>query len=147
MISIKIYYYYLFYKFHLFFERLFPNKPMNIFRTIMLMTILELWLLFAVLNYVAIISGRQSRVDLFSGTLIIPFIIILLVKWLAFLRNDQWKDHEEKFNSWSVETNAKGTIIVILITALIVVSSIISTYLYSNLSPLLALSPTSTGML
>jgi len=113
----------------------------------MLMTILELWLLFAVLNYVAIISGRQSRVDLFSGTLIIPFIIILLVKWLAFLRNDQWKDHEEKFNSWSVETNAKGTIIVILITALIVVSSIISTYLYSNLSPLLALSPTSTGML
>ena len=126
-------YYYVFYKFYNFFKKLFPNRPGNKFRAIMLMVILELWLWFGVLNYWDVVIQQQTEADLLSFKMLIPILAILLLKWFLFIKDDRWRGYEQKFDHWLKKKNEKGAWIVIGITVFIVISSIISTYVRSGI--------------
>jgi hypothetical protein len=128
MNTIEMYYYYLFYKIYSLMEFFKSNGIGNKFRSIILISFLEMWLVFGLYNYWDLITNQHSIITLFSIRSV-PFIFIFILKWVAFIRNDTWKDYKKEFDDWPKEKNSKGSTIVIFITVLIVLNSIISTYL------------------
>jgi len=124
-------YYYIFYKIYKLMEMFKSGAPGNKFRAIMLLTFLEMWFLFSINNYWDVALKQHSTIQLFSFKSI-PFIIIILIKWFAFIRNDRWEDYVQEFDQWPNERNKTGTWVVLGLSVLIICSSIISTYLYSN---------------
>ncbi len=83
----------------------------NKFRAIILMTLIEGWLLFAIYNYLDAFFHQRTTIQFFSWRSV-PFIIIVLLKWFAFIRNDRWKVYAQEFDHWSQANNLKGTYIV-----------------------------------
>ncbi|MBS1504575.1 MAG: hypothetical protein JST32_21125, partial [Bacteroidetes bacterium] len=92
-----------------------PNGTGNKFRAILLMTFIEMWLVFGLFNFWDLKTGRLTTVELFSINAL-PFIGIFLLKWIAFIRSNAWKDYQTKFNTWTPKANKEGTIVVISIT-------------------------------
>ena len=127
-------YYYLFYKIHQFFERFLPSGPSSKFKATISLTFLEGWLVFSILNYWDVYQHKTKPLNLFSLELLIPLLIIFLIKVFAFIRDERWENYANKFDQWPEEKNRKGTLIVITFFLLIIISTIISMCLYSELS-------------
>jgi len=122
-------YYYLFYKYYKLFEAFKPKQWTPDISAITLLMSLEIWIFFAANNYYDILSHQHGTLVFFSFRILIPFIIILLIKWLAFWRNDRWKNYIHKFDQLPEETNQTGTSIVTFITIFIFANLIFSFYL------------------
>ena len=124
---IKMYYYF-FYKIYSLMEYFQSKGAGNKFRAIILMTFVEGWLLFAIYNYWDVFFQQRTTIQFFSFKSV-PFLIIVLLKWFAFIRNDRWKVYEQQFDRWPKAKNLKGTYIVIGIVILIFGNLIFSGYL------------------
>jgi hypothetical protein len=57
---------------------------------------------------------------------------VMIVKYLAFLRNDTWMDYYERFENWSSEKNRKGGVIVLSIIITIHVCFALAIYLFNK---------------
>jgi len=121
-------YYYFFYKIYSLMEYFKSHGFGNKFRAIILMTFIEGWLLFAIYNYLDVFFHHRTTIQLFSFKSV-PFIIIVLLKWFAFIRNDEWKAYEQEFDQWPQAQNLKGTYIVTVIVIFIFGNLIFSGYL------------------
>ena len=91
---------------------------------------LELGIYFSVVNYRDVLLQRNTNFGFYSFIII---LIIVLLKWFAFFRDDQWKNYVISFDKWSINKNLKGSWIVFLIVAIIVINFIISCALFSPL--------------
>lgn len=100
----------------------------NKFRAIILMTFIEGWLLFAIYNYIDVFFHQSTTIQFFSFKSV-PFIIIVLLKWVVFIKNDRWKIYKQQYDQWPQAKNLKGTYIVTGIVIFIFGNLIFSGYL------------------
>lgn len=69
-----------------------------------------------------------------SPLFIIVMGIILMVKYLAFLRNDAWMDYNEIFESWPLEKNKKAGRIVLATIIGILICFSLAIYLFNKIN-------------
>ena len=127
--SITEIYYYLFYKFYKLFAAFKPKIWPADMSAVTVVLSLEICILFSLSNYYDVFIKRQEDLEFLSLKILIPFILILAIKWLAFWRNDKWKDYVSKFDQWSENENSRGTQAVVLLTIIIIANLILSFYL------------------
>ena len=121
-------YYYFFYKIYNFIKYFKSKGFGNKFRAIILMAFIEGWLLFAIYNYIDVFFKQRTIIQFFSFKSI-PFIIIVLLKWFAFIRNDRWKVYEQQFDQWPRAKNIQGTYVVLGVVTFVFGNLILSGYL------------------
>jgi len=105
-----------------------PNGAGNKFRAILSMTFVECWLIFSIYNYLDLILKQTITIGLFSVTAL-PFIVILLIKWFAFIKDDKWIIYTQKFDDWPKVKNLKGSYVVAVGVIFIFGNLIVSGYL------------------
>ncbi|MCQ4142603.1 hypothetical protein [Chryseobacterium sp. EO14] len=88
---------------------------------------LEFWLIISFLNYYNIYIDRD--VNFSKNVYIIIGLFLALIKYLMFVRTDEWKRYFEKFDALPREVNKKGGWIVFGITVFIILNLILSFYL------------------
>ncbi|SDN35816.1 hypothetical protein SAMN05421820_107172 [Pedobacter steynii] len=123
-------YYYLFYKFYKIAKTLKSTSLTEMKAGVVVMA-LETWFLFSLFNYYDLLKGQDSRREFFSFQILLPCLVILTIKWVAFVRDDTWKAYFKEFDLWSKEKNRRGTWIVLLIVALLFANLVFSGYLRS----------------
>ena len=121
-------YYYFFYKIYSLMEYFKKNDIGNKFRAIIFMTFIESWILFSIYNYLDAILNQHNTIEFWSVRMI-PFLVILLLKWFAFIKDDAWKSYVQKFNDLPPEKNSNGTFIVTSIVVFIFANLVVSCYL------------------
>jgi len=122
-------YYYLFYKFYKLFKAIRLIDSFYDSKAIIVLMILEFMIILSLYNYWDVLRDQSSVFEINSIKFLVPFILIVFIKWLAFWRNDNWKNYINKFDEQSRETNITGTWVVIGMTLLIVADFIFSSYL------------------
>ncbi|MFI5160805.1 MAG: hypothetical protein ACHQHN_05980 [Sphingobacteriales bacterium] len=105
-----------------------PNGAGNKFRAILLMTFVECWLIFSIYNYLDLFFEQKIIVRLFSIA-ILPFVVILFIKWFTFIKDNKWLTYNRKFDDWPKAKNLKGTYIVTASVIVIFGNLILSGYL------------------
>jgi hypothetical protein len=131
MKKIKQAYYYLFYRFYLFCE-MPPFVGDSDWKAAGFMTILETLAFFTGCFYYKIYFNRSASMEIDSPFFIIPIGTMLIVKYLAFLRNDTWVDYYEIFENWPEEKNRKGGAIVLSVILTILIGFSSAIYLFSK---------------
>lgn len=129
MMSLERVYYYLFYKFYRLFEAFETTRWLTDMKAIIVVMTLEIWIVFSLINYHDVIVEERSQFNFLSSIELIPFMIIILIKWFAFWRDSKWKDYVNEFDRWPKVKNRNGTMIVMGIVAFIVVNFVVSFYL------------------
>lgn len=122
-------YYYLFYKYYRLFQTFKPKGWTADMSAVTVILSLEIAIVFSLYNYYAIITQKHQELEFFSFEILIPFFLIIVLKWIAFWRNDKWKDYIFKFDQWSEEENSGGTRAVAWLTILIIGNLVLSFYL------------------
>ena len=126
--NIKKLYYYLFYKFYQFFKALESTALLKAKAAIILMA-LEIWLLFSINNYFEFFFYHHSKLNFFSFRILIPLSIVIIIKWVAFIKDDRWKNYFKEFDQWPKEKNKIGSWIVFFIVILCFANFIFSYFL------------------
>lgn len=125
-------YYYLFYTFFTLFEKAFPHKTAsNHYRAIMIILMLELWLLFALLNLRDVFVGETS-IRFSSPELLAPLLLIIGLNAVVFIFNDNWKRYNKQFENLPVGQNDQGLRIVLGLSIFIICLLVISIFLHSS---------------
>jgi hypothetical protein len=133
MKRIKEAYYYLFYRFYLFCETP-PFVNDSDWKAAGFMAILEIFIFFSGCFYYKIYFNRSYIMEINSPLFIIVMGIILMVKYLAFLRNDAWMDYNEIFESWPLEKNKKAGRIVLATIIGILICFSLAIYLFNKIN-------------
>lgn len=126
-------YYYFFYKIHEFLRDIPPVKGPKKFQAVSIIILFELFIVFSALNYRQVFLDEYVKLTVFSYSLQLPFILIILINGYCFSRNDNWKKYAEKFNNWSSDKKLRGGWIVFIVLTIILVNFIVSCILFSPL--------------
>lgn len=127
--SFKEMYYYVFYKFYKFFEAFKTTRWLTDTKSGIVLGVLEVFVLFSLINYYDLLVGQQKDLDIKSVEIFLPLLIIVLIKWFFFIKDDTWKDYVLEFDKWPKEKNRKGTWIVAGVILTIMANFIFSLYL------------------
>lgn len=122
-------YYYLFYKYYRLFEHFKTTRWLTDVKAVIVVISLEIWILFSLNNYWDVLLGRHGELSFFSFKVLVPFLLLMLLKWFAFWKDDRWKEYVNEFNQWSQKTNNQGSWIVACITLLCFANLVFSFYL------------------
>ena len=130
MKKIKDAYYYLFYRFYLFSETP-PSDGNGNWKAAGFISILEIFVFFSGGFYYKTYFDRSydMPITLYAAAM----ATVMIVNYLAFLRNDIWMDYYEKFENWPFEKNKKGGIIVLSIIITILICFAVSIYLFNKI--------------
>jgi small-conductance mechanosensitive channel len=131
MNRIKLAYYYLFYRFYLFCETP-PFVGDSDWKASGFMAVLEIFIFFSGDIYYKFFFNRFSTSEDDKPIFIIAIGTIIIIKYLAFLRNDVWVDYYEMFEKWSHEKNRKGGIIVLCVIGAILIGFSSAMYLVTK---------------
>jgi hypothetical protein len=126
--NIKKAYYYLFYTFWGFFENS-PTKWGTVWKAGALIIILEIFIVFIMLNFYGELFNDYYDIQIFSPELIIPAIGILILNYWMFSKDDKWKEYALEFNRSPRKKNILGSTIVLIFVAVVVVLLVYSFYL------------------
>ncbi|NQX41295.1 hypothetical protein HQN84_20765 [Pedobacter steynii] len=127
--SLKVMYYYLFYKFYKLFEAFKTTRWLTDTKAIIVVMSIEIWILFSLNCYYDVLSHKRGQLNFISIKVLVPFILLLIIKWFAFWRDDRWKDYVKEFDKWPEEKNNKGGWIVAGITLFFFANLLFSLYL------------------
>ncbi|KFF03861.1 hypothetical protein [Chryseobacterium luteum] len=129
MQKVKRAYYYLFYKLYKHYEN--SSEPWwSDFKASASIGALEIWLILSILNYFLMITGETiGNLNIWQPSVFIPFILLFLLHYIAFIRTDIWKEYIKEFDQLSKEKNKKGGTITWLIIIFIIINTILSYYL------------------
>jgi purine-cytosine permease-like protein len=122
-------YYYLFYKFYKLFKAITFTRSLYDMKAVIVVMSLELWIILSLYNYYAVLSNQYGQFEILSFKILVPCIIIIIIKWFAFWRNDDWKGYVNKFDQWPKERNIQGTWIVVAIVLFVSANLAFSFYL------------------
>lgn len=127
--SIKESYYYIFYIFYKLFDRFKTTRWLMETKAAIVIAILEVWILFSIINYYDFINGKRVDLAFSSPIILIPFIAIVALKCYLFIFNDTWKVYVKEFDEWPKTKNRRGGWIVVFIVILVISNFIFSFYL------------------
>ncbi len=129
MRKIKRLYYYLFYKLYNHYED--SSTPWwSDFKASVSIGILEIWLLLSILNYFLLISGKTTgEINIWQPSILIPIVLLFLLHYFAFIRNDVWKEYNREFDKLTVENNRRNGIITWSVIFCVIFNTIFSYYL------------------
>ncbi len=125
-------YYYLFYKIYKSIEytsEALGGKFLTDFKTIIVISTLEVWLLFLIFNIRSLIRNEKLEIDITHPFIIIPSLIIIVGNYFLFVHIDKWKEYNAEFDKLPREKDIVGGIIVWAIIILITVGYWTSGYL------------------
>lgn len=125
----KTMYYYLFYKFYRLFESFETTRWLTDVKAVICIISIEIWILFSLLNYYDVLTHRHIIFSFFSLTVLIPLVILLLIKWVLFWKDDRWREYVKEFDKWPKRKNQIGGWVVAGLTLLIFANLILSLYL------------------
>ncbi len=77
-------YYYLFYKYYRLFEAFKTTRWLTDTKAIIVVISIEIWILFSLNCYYDVLSHTRSQLDFISIKVLVPFILLLIIKWFAF---------------------------------------------------------------
>ena len=118
-------YYYLFYKLYKFGEWSPSSYPSDFTATYAIVVFETM--LFGVLKFYYIEFLDKSAVFTFvSASTLIPLILIFLINYFAFLRNDNWQGYVSDFEKLPKRKNIIGTWIVIAILLSIILNVVLA---------------------
>jgi len=123
-------YYYTFYKFYKLFEKFEQTRWLTKEKAAICIGTLEVGIYFSLINYKDVLLQRNSSFDDYS---FIVISIIIFLKWVAFFKDEKWRDYLVLFDSWPKNKNLKGSWLVFIVTVIIVGNFIISCVLFSPL--------------
>lgn len=121
-------YYYFFYKIYKFLQLSFLTKGNTKYKAVLIIINLEILTVFSFFNYEDVFFKQHVDVNFFSVKVLLPVILLGLIKWFLFSRDDRWMDYVKKFDQWPKKKNRIGTVIVIGIVALLVANFIASVH-------------------
>ena len=116
------YFYYAFYKTWLKIDNafgatgLFPTDK----KAGLCMFAVEVWLGFSIVGYIGHLFNIHVHISKFMA--LVPFVILFIINWFIFEKNDKWKNYVHEFNKWPKEKNRKGFWIVRIIILVIAIS-------------------------
>ena len=127
--GLKKMYYYLFYKFYRLFEAYKTTRWLTDIKAVIVVMSIEVWALFSLQNYYDVLLHQHGKLSFYSFKVLIPFAIIIIINWFAFVHDDKWKEYVYEFDQWPKEKNKKGTWIVAGITLFVFAILVFSFYL------------------
>ncbi|MGF7079536.1 hypothetical protein ABIB50_001879 [Mucilaginibacter sp. UYCu711] len=131
--TIKKAYYYLFYKYYKFGELSYSSFPSDFTATASIV-FLEVLFLSSLRVYYFDFIDRSCDFEFGSYVTLIPLFIVFLINYMAFLANDNWKNYVHEFDQLPKRKNARGTLIVIIITLLIVINLALSFHIMGKIT-------------
>jgi hypothetical protein len=96
-------YYYLFYKFYRLFEAFKTTRWLTDTKAVIVVMSIEIWILLSLNCYYDVLSHKRGQLNFISIKVLVPFILLLIIKWFAFWRDDRWKDYVKEFDKWPEE--------------------------------------------
>lgn len=103
----------------------FPTKM----KALICMFGIEVWLVFAIALYCGYFFNIHPHIALFSFVGLAPFIVLLVMKWFIFEKDDRWKNYVKEFDSWPPKRNRVGTLGVVMMILFVIFNLIYSLYL------------------
>jgi hypothetical protein len=103
----------------------FPTKM----KVLVCMFGIEVWLVFSIALYFGYLFNIHPHIAFFSFVGLAPFVILLVMKWFIFEKDDQWKNYIREFDNWPKKKNRTGRWIVIIAIIFIIFNFIYSLYL------------------
>lgn len=103
----------------------FPTKM----KALICMFAIEVWLVFAIALYCGYFLNIHPHIAFFSFVGLAPFIVLLVMKWFIFEKDDRWKNYVREFDNWPPKRNLAGTWIVIMMILFVIFNFIYSLYL------------------
>lgn len=103
----------------------FPTET----KALICMFVVEVWLVFAISLYFGYFFNFHPHIVFFSFIGLAPFIILLVMKWFIFEKNDRWKNYVIEFDSWPSQKRQKSSWIVDAIIIFIIFNFFYSLYL------------------
>jgi len=113
-------YYYLFYKFYILFEHFEQTRWQTRSKAVMCIGLLELFLFFSLINYWDYFAKWKCALQILLPLCLILLIVLGLIHWFLFSKNDKWKIFVAEFETWPPKKNVTGTLIIVAIIILIV---------------------------
>ena len=77
-------------------------------KALICMFVVEIWLLFSIEIYCDHFLNIHLFISFFSFPILAPAIILLIIKWFIFEKEDKWKSYVKEFNKWPKEKNRLG---------------------------------------
>jgi hypothetical protein len=71
-------------------------------------------------------SDTRGIIPFLSVKVIAILLFTLIIQWLAFWRDDKWKQYVERFNQWPSNKNERGGWIVAVVTILLLANFIVA---------------------
>lgn len=106
-------YYYIFYKLYKFWDYVSIPKFATEWKAGFSIIVLQIWIYFSCLNYYFSSNNLKTHVNFFDPFIVVPFILILLIDYIAFVYNNHiWKNYKIEFDQFSKKKNFIGGIIV-----------------------------------
>jgi hypothetical protein len=130
--NIKKAYYYLFYKLYRLWNKAYHPFLSGNFRAEVTIIVLEIWLLLSIGIYYVVATKTVVELTLFKPVVIIPFLVIILINYYAFIHTDEWKEYCKEFDKLPKETNRRWGLWVWAIVVLIIANLIFSFYQMSQ---------------
>lgn len=131
--NIKQAYYYFFYKLYRFWNKASNPFLSNNFRAEVTIIALEVWLLLSIGIYYVVATKTVVELTLFNPIVIIPFLVIILINYYAFINTNAWKGYALEFDQLSKKKNMIGDWIVFGIVLFIIANLVFSFYLMSQI--------------
>ncbi len=125
-------YNYLFYTYYRFWEKA-PSRWWSEWKAIITICFFLVFLFTTISNFIMI----KTKWNLIPETRLLPIIAAIFIfgiNYYSFLYKDKWKRKIVQFKSLERKTDTLGIIVVILLTALIIVSLIYSYYLLGSIN-------------
>jgi magnesium-transporting ATPase (P-type) len=128
--SIRKLYYYFFYKIYKSIQ--YTSAPfgefLNNFKAGLVMIVLQLWIVFSIINYYTVITGTKVQLSISNPIIYIPLVIILGVNYYTLDYLDIWKSYNNEFDQLHKKKNIIGGWIVLAIVIIITANFIFSFY-------------------
>jgi hypothetical protein len=128
--SIELIHHYIFYKMYKFWDFFSYPKFASDFKATVSMVLLETSLFACIPFYYAAHTGKIFYLDLKDIRILIPSLVIMLVNYMSFIRNDNWKKYMSQFDSLPKRKNILGSVVVLLLTITIFSNVIYSIRLF-----------------
>ena len=90
---------------------------------------IEVWLVFSIAGYFGYFFNFHPHIAFFSFTGLAPFIILLVMKWFIFEKEDRWRSYVKEFDRWPPKRNRIGAWVVTIVILFIIFNFIYSLYL------------------
>lgn len=129
-------FYYLFYLFYTATTKLSPTSPSNKTRAIALMSYLEAFFFFSFSTYYAAwLEFKNENAGSPVLEIGLAGLCVIIINWLAFSRNDNWRAFVAKFSEWSKEKKVSANWWSFAIIMAVVINFIASCVLFEYYRP------------